>query len=172
MKKGKQNKKENNFAFIDGQNLYMQTDWNIDFKRFRVYLKDKFKVVDAYYFLGFKKEESDLYVSLQKAGFILMFNDRNENLESEKKGNVDTNLVFEVMKNLIEEDFDKVAVVSGDGDYKRMIDYLIEKDRFRVLLTPTNNVSSLYRQIEKNFVSKIDNLRRKIEYKRKKSRRD
>ncbi|MFH0846149.1 MAG: NYN domain-containing protein [Patescibacteria group bacterium] len=165
-------KNENNYAFIDGQNLYMQTEWDIDFKRFRVYLKDKFQVSDAYYFLGFEGKESKLYVGLQKAGFILMFNDRGENLESEKKGNVDTNLVFEVMKNLIDEDFGKVIVVSGDGDYKRMIDYLIEKDRFKTLLVPTNNVSSLYRQIEKSFVSKIDYLRNKIEYKRKRSHRD
>ncbi len=62
--------KENNFAFIDGQNLYLQTNWDIDFKRLRVYLKDKFNINEAYYFLGFKKEESNLYVGLQKAGFI------------------------------------------------------------------------------------------------------
>ncbi|MFH1402582.1 MAG: NYN domain-containing protein [Patescibacteria group bacterium] len=165
-------KKENNYAFIDGQNLHLQTEWKIDFERLRIYLKDKFNVVDAYYFLGFKGNEERLYRNLQKAGFILVFNERGENLQSEKKGNIDTNLVFEVMKSLIEDDFDKIMIISGDGDYRRVIDYLIEKKKFRMLLVPSNNVSSLYNSIGKKFVSKIDNARNKIEYKRKKSHRD
>ena len=43
-----------NIAFIDAQNLYLGTQsdaWNIDFQRFRVYLKDKFQVEEAYFFL-------------------------------------------------------------------------------------------------------------------------
>jgi len=33
-----------NYAFIDGQNLYLaiqKSGWKLDFKRFRVYLKEK-----------------------------------------------------------------------------------------------------------------------------------
>lgn len=36
-----------NIAFIDAQNLYLWTlseKWQVDFKRFRIYLRDKFKV--------------------------------------------------------------------------------------------------------------------------------
>ena len=40
--------------------------------------------------------------------------------KSTKKGNVDTDIVFEIMKNLIDNKrFDKVVIVSGDGDYKK-----------------------------------------------------
>jgi len=49
-----ENKEEENIAFIDGQNLHMGTaseNWQIDFKRFRIYLKDKFKIKRVYYFL-------------------------------------------------------------------------------------------------------------------------
>ena len=64
-----------NIAFIDGQNLFLGTaedNWSIDFKRFRVYLNDKFKVKEAYYFFGYLSEDQqDLYNMLQKAGFIL-----------------------------------------------------------------------------------------------------
>ena len=114
------NKKENNIAFIDGQNLQMGLDWNFHYKSFRQYLKDKYNIVDAYYFLGYKNDEKDLYENLQKSGFILIFNLKGENLVSDKKGNIDVILTFTAMKKLFEEnqEFDKIILVSGDGDYK------------------------------------------------------
>ena len=47
--------KNNNLAFIDGQNLYMETNsekpkWEVDLFKFREYLLKKYKVKDAYYF--------------------------------------------------------------------------------------------------------------------------
>jgi len=45
---------ENNIAFIDGQNLHLGTSsegWNIDFRRFRIYLKEKLQIEEAYFFL-------------------------------------------------------------------------------------------------------------------------
>ncbi|MBU4374995.1 NYN domain-containing protein [Patescibacteria group bacterium] len=72
-------KKENNFAFVDGQNLHMGTKsedpaWQVDFFKFREYLKKKYNVTRAYYFLGFTiDEKSDLYDKIQESGFILKF---------------------------------------------------------------------------------------------------
>jgi hypothetical protein len=43
----------NNYCFIDGQNLHLGTleeGWKIDTKKFRIYLKDKYKANNAYYF--------------------------------------------------------------------------------------------------------------------------
>ena len=124
-----------NIAFIDGQNLYSgikEVGFNIDHKKFRIYLKDKYKIDEVYYFLGFiKDEENPLYTNLQKAGFIVVFRKHSEMLAGNKKGNVDTDIVFEVMKSLIEEkDLGKILLVSGDGDYYKMVKYLIEKDKF------------------------------------------
>ena len=68
---------KNNIAFIDGQNLHLGTTeskWKIDHYKFRIYLKDKYHVSEAYYFLGYiKEEQQDLYNNLQKAGFIVLF---------------------------------------------------------------------------------------------------
>jgi hypothetical protein len=74
----------------------------IDYTRFRIYLKDKYKISKAYYFLRFREKENNLYEKLQEAGFILVFNLKGEHLKSAKKGNVDTNIVFHVMKKIIE----------------------------------------------------------------------
>jgi len=94
--------KEKNIAFIDGQNLYLGTNGYIDAKKFRIYLKDKYNIEEAYYFLGYIIEkEQDLYDNLQKFDYILSFREHSPLLKAKKKGNVDTDIVFSVMKKLL-----------------------------------------------------------------------
>jgi hypothetical protein len=54
------------------------------------------------------------------------------------------------MKSLIDEkdDFEKIILVSGDGDYKNVVDYLIKKERFLKILFPNRKFSSsLYKKL-------------------------
>jgi len=107
----------NNIAFIDGQNLHLwlqSESRDIDLKKFRIFLKDKFDIQEAYYFLGFVSEDQqELYNSLQRAGFIVSFREHSSALKWKKKGNVDVDIVFEIMKKIIEKDvFDKIVLVS------------------------------------------------------------
>lgn len=147
-------KTTNNRAFIDGQNLRLGTtnakpSWTIDLKRFRVFLMEKYKVQQAYYFMGaYDPKNQDLYNALQNYGYVVVFREHAGTSLSHKKGNVDTDIVFEIMRELVEqEDFDKVILVSGDGDYWRMVDYLIRKDKFEKLLVPNvAKLSSLYKK--------------------------
>jgi hypothetical protein len=47
---------EKNYAFIDSQNVNLairDQGWKLDWKRFRIYLKDKYKVEKVYLFIGF-----------------------------------------------------------------------------------------------------------------------
>ncbi len=135
------------FAFIDGQNLYQGILWAIDYCKFRTYLKDKYGITKAYYFLWFREQENALYEKLQEAWFILVFNLKWEHLKSSKKWNVDTNIVFQVMKKLLEQDMDHAMLISGDGDYKMMVDYLIQKAKFIKVLCPNLKfASSLYKK--------------------------
>lgn len=93
-----------NQAFIDGQNLYMNTKafgWGVDFTRFRVYLHEKYDAEIAYYFLGAVDEnQQKLYENIQKAGFILTFREHSQSMIGKKKGNVDTDIVFTVMEKI------------------------------------------------------------------------
>jgi uncharacterized LabA/DUF88 family protein len=75
-----------------------------------------------------------------------------------QKGNVDTDIVFEIMKNLVENiDFDKIILISGDGDYKKLVDYLIGKNRFKRILFPNGDkASSLYNKLDNKFKLSID----------------
>ncbi len=162
--------KVNNLAFIDGQNLYLgakQDNWSIDLTKLRIYLKDKYGILEAYYFLGYLQDENnDLYKEIQKAGFIVLFKKHNQYAVSKKKGNVDSDIVFEVMKNLIDnKDFNKVVLVSGDGDYIKLVDYLKAKGKFKKILFPNKMyASALYKKLGNEYFSYLgrDDIKNKI----------
>ena len=151
-----------NLALIDGQNLHLGTTkngWKINFSRFRTYLRDKYNIAEALYFLGYVDEQyQDLYSSLQRAGFIVCFREHHSALKATKKGNVDTDIVFEAMKVIIErQDIARILIVSGDGDYKKLVDYLIKKDRFEKLLFPNKQfASSLYKRLSPKYFDYLE----------------
>ncbi len=173
MNKNSNKQKHKNLAFIDGQNLYMGTScdqdnaWRIDFKKFRIYLKNKYNVEKAYYYLGFIIDKNqELYNMIQEAGFILVFREHNSAMVGKKKGNVDTDIVFAIMKKIYkQDDFNKIVMVSGDGDYKMLVDFLIEEGRFEKILFPNRKfASSLYNKIHLRFKAHLDDdgIKRKI----------
>lgn len=167
-------KKENNIAFIDWQNLHLWTHsehWKINFDRFRTYLRDKFQVNEAYYFLWFiSEDEQDLYNQLQKAWFIVIFREHSSQLKWKKKWNVDVDIVFEIMKRIMEnKDFYKIVLVSWDWDYIKIVKYLIQKNLLKKILFPNSKYSSLYKEIKSNFWINLSlkDIKAKIEYKKK-----
>jgi uncharacterized LabA/DUF88 family protein len=148
--------------------------WSADLARFRVYLKDKYHVEKAYYYLGHVQEGStfeDLYDEIQAAGFILKFREHNSAMSGKKKGNVDSDIIFSIMKRLYQkEEFDKIVLVSGDGDYKMLVDFLIEENRLEKILFPKRKyASSLYKAIGATHYSDLSQpgLREKIAKKEK-----
>ncbi len=166
---------EKNYAFVDGQNLYFGTTkadkkWNVDLFRFRVYLEKKYNIAKAYYFLGFTNEEhQDLYDRIQEAGFILKFREHSSVMLGKKKGNVDSDIIFFIMKKLYQQDdFDNIILVSGDGDYKMLVDFLIKEKRFKKILFPNKRfASSLYKKITRVYYGNLEDLKNKIEYKKR-----
>lgn len=105
----------------------------------------------------------NLCYNLQKAGFIVQFKKHHHKLKSLKKGNVDTDIVFLIMRHIIEEDFDNIVLVSGDGDYKRLVDYLIKKNKFERILFPNRKfASSLYKKMEHKYYSYISSFKQKV----------
>jgi uncharacterized LabA/DUF88 family protein len=163
-----------NIAFIDGQNLHMGTAklkigaWRIDSAKFREYLLKKYKVDIAYYFLGYLDENCrKIYTTLQEAGFVLIFREHNSAMIGKKKGNVDADIIFEIMQKLYKkEEFEKVVLVSGDGDYKKLVDFLIEENKFFKILFPNKKFrSSLYKELGNEYSVCLDypDIRKKIE---------
>lgn len=90
---------QQNYAFIDGQNLYRSVKnqgWVLDDRRFRQYLADKYYIAKAFLFIGHIPTNADLYKSLQEYGFILIFKPILE-IKGKVEGNVDAELVLQTM---------------------------------------------------------------------------
>ena len=95
------------YAFIDSQNLNLGTSkniyknrkliykgWKLDYKKFRQYLTDKFRVKKAYLFIGYIKQNRYLYQSLKSSGYELIFKPTVKDSQGKPKGNVDAELVL------------------------------------------------------------------------------
>lgn len=163
--------REKNIAFIDGQNLHLSTQSDkrkIDMNKFRVYLRDKFNVTEAYYFLWYiSEEEQDLYTMLQNAWFIVLFREHTSTLKGTKKWNVDVDIVFEIMKRVHEtKDFDKIVLVSGDGDYVKLVKRLIQHQLLKKIIFPNKQYSSLYDDIRTQYGMTLwtPEIKKKIRY--------
>jgi len=161
----------NNYAFIDSQNLNLgvkSQGWKLDWRKFRQYLRNKYNVSKAYLFIGLVAGNEGLYAFLQECGYILIFKPTLDRQVGEKiiiKGNVDAELVLHTMIEF--NNYDKAIIVSGDGDFHCLIEYLEGKKKLLKILTPTKHYSSLLRKFNnKNYIIRIDLLKGSLEQKK------
>ena len=163
------NKKENNYAFIDSQNLYLGVQslgWKLDYGRFRVYLKEKYNISVAYLFIGYIPENQDLYSSLQAVGYVLVFKPTLPNRNGEVKGNVDADLVLQAMIDYSK--YNKAVIVTSDGDFYSLIKYLYKNDKLERVISPYIKTCSVLLKITaKEKIIFMENLQKKLEYKEK-----
>ena len=146
------------YVFIDSQNLnlgVMSLGWKLDFMKFRQYLGDKYKVSDALLFLGYIKTNKKLYDFLNMAGYQLIFKQVVQ-IKGKIKGNVDAELIVWTMKSIYEGICDKAIIVSGDGDFAVLADFLLEKDKLLKFIVPNYRTMSV-------LIKKIFIKRRKME---------
>ena len=159
--------RENNFAFIDSNNLYLaikDLGWSLDYSHFRKYLKEKYQVAKAYMFIGFVEKHKDLYKSLQEKGYILIFKPTLVYKDGSTKGNCDAELVLQAMIDL--KGYDKAVLVTGDGDFFCLIDYLIKQRKFKKLLVPNQKkYSALLKSIPSEYLAFVSELKNKVAYK-------
>ena len=160
-------KKESNFAFIDSQNLNLSIraqGWVLDYKKFRKYLEDKYSVTKAFLFLGYVPQNQDLYTSLQESGYIVIFKPTLTLPNGKVKGNVDAELVLHTMVEY--QRYDKALLVTGDGDFYCLVDYLIKQEKLLKLMVPNEKkFSSLFRKVMSHVVF-MNNLKEKLEYRK------
>jgi len=157
--------KANNYAFIDSQNLNLSIraqGWVLDFARFRVYLADKYGIAKAFIFVGYLSENQPLCSSLQKDGYSMVFKPTLLLPEGGVKGNVDAELVLHAMIEYA--NYNKALIVTGDGDFYCLVEYLLKQDKLLNLMIPNQKkYSSLYRLIRPEIVF-MNDLRGKLEY--------
>ena len=159
----------NNYAFIDSQNLNLgiqKLGWKLDYKKFRVYLAEKYDVQKAYIFIGFVALNQKLYDRLQESGFLLKFKPTIPDEDGKIKGNVDADMVLSTMIEW--SNFQKAVIVSSDGDFYSLVTHLYEHDKLETVLSPDKEeCSSLLKQTAKEKIHFMGNLRGKLEYKKR-----
>lgn len=130
---------KNNIAYVDGANLHKaseQLSWGLDYARLRVWLTEKYGVKQAYLFIGFISKNKKLYTYLQEAGFTLIFKEVTYYGKGKVKGNCDADLIVKVMRDAYENILEKAVIITSDGDYATLIAFLIEKQKFEIVLSP------------------------------------
>jgi len=158
-------KKQKVYAFIDSQNLNLgvrSQGWNLDFGRFRTYLLTKYGVTKTYLFIGYVAGNQPLYTYLQNIGYICVFKPTLEvkvGRETKIKGNVDAELVLHAMIQY--QRYNKAIIVSGDGDFHCLIEYLEGKGKLAKVVVPNKHFSSLLRKYAK-YILVLSPLKEKL----------
>ena len=157
-------KASNNFAFVDTQNVHLSIrsqGWSVDWKRFRIYLREKYGVSKAYLFIGFVDGNTRLYEKLQEAGFILIFKPVLKYKDGTVKGNVDAELVLQAMIQF--PNYEKAVIVTGDGDFYCLVQYLLESNKLETVLVPNQHrYSALLKKFAKKHIAFMNQLKSKI----------
>jgi uncharacterized LabA/DUF88 family protein len=157
------------YAFIDSQNLNLaikSLGWELDFRKFRVYLKDKYRVEKAYLFIGNVPGNEQLYKSLQEFGYILIF--KPTLLVKSKgiiKGNCDAELVLHCM--LEYKNYSKAIIISGDGDFYCLVEYLEKKGKLLKIGIPNQDRYSALLRKYNEYMFYINKLKNKLEHKKR-----
>ena len=129
-----------NLAYIDGANLYKGVEelgWKLDYKRFRTWLYEKYKVKKAFIFIGMIPKYKNIYTDLQECGFTLVFKEVvYDDKTGKPKGNCDADLVLRAARDTYESDFGKTIIVASDGDYASLVEFLKEKGQLGTILSP------------------------------------
>ncbi len=150
---------KNNFAFIDSQNLHLgvkSQGWNLDWRKFRQYLRNKYNVEKAFLFIGYKPGNEALYTQSQQMGYLVILKPTLELPDGSVKGNVDAELVLHTMIEL--KNYEKAIIISGDGDFHCLVEYLVQKQKLLLILTPNKHYSRIFKEFS-SFILRIDRLK-------------
>lgn len=158
-------------AYIDASNLkfgIQQSNWELDYKAFRAWLRDKFSVSRAILFMGLIPDNTELYNYLQSIGYDISFKPTITSKKGKTKGNVDGELILRIAKDFYENGLECAVLVAGDGDYHCIVEFLKEKDVFVSIVSPNKKYLSLLLKRTNVPIVILDDFIRKLETKMKK----
>lgn len=157
-----------NYAFIDSINLHLGTikdqGWPLDTRKFMTYLKQKFFVTKAFYFMGYIHTHQHLYTKLQHDGYILIHKPVHYLPGGLIKGNVDTELVLQAMIEF--PNYDQAVIVSGDGDFACLATHLSRKHKLKNIIIPNAYKYSPFLSSFAQYHIYLTEQREKLEYKK------
>lgn len=132
-------------VYIDGNNLYRgakELGYLIDYKKFRGWLRQKYGAENIYLFIGLVPTRIKFYEHLQECGFILIFK-QTISFEGVIKGNCDAELVLKTVFDFYTKAFDKCIIISGDGDFGCLVEFLESNNVLGGIISPDENKCSI-----------------------------
>lgn len=164
-------RKKKIFAFIDATNIIYGADdhgWRMDYKKLAVFLATRFGVKKILYYAGVDNQnlkQLNFYEKLQDFGYSLRLIPVKTFSDGKKKADVDSRMTFEMMLHL--SFYDEVIVMTGDGDYYWVLEYLKRiKKRVVLLSFPSHTARELKVLFAGDFMD-LNDIKTNLEFKNK-----
>ena len=138
----------------------------MDFKKLYNYLISRYKAKAVYYYAGVDNKnikQLGFYNKLRDFGYKLRLVPVKIFSDGQKKADVDSRMTFEIMK--LQKKFNEAIIMTGDGDYYWVLEYLIKSKKTVKLVSYNRNTArELKKLFGKNFVN-MEDIRYQIERK-------
>lgn len=161
-------------VFCDNSNLYhayQKYGWQVDFEKFRKFISQYCDLEFINFYIVIPAKNDIVYHGTQKfLNKVKPFvNIKEKELKYipargrvEKKGNMDIEIVLDVVRNI--DDIDVVIVMSGDSDFYELHNYVIkDKNKNIIFMGHAENMAWELRQCRHIYLNRI---RDAIEFKR------
>ncbi len=175
--------KRGNYAFIDNQNLNLgiqKLGWKLSWRKFHDYLRKNYGVDKAFMFIGYMPDHEELYTHMHDLGYFVVLKPTldmrkmpiegapepepeqpGDDKKPAVKGNVDAELVLYAIKEM--PNYNKAIVVSGDGDFFSLVEYLAQQGKLQNIMAPNWQYSSLLKPFDE-YIIRLDKFRRQLSY--------
>ena len=133
-------------VYIDVQNVHTATKklwWLIDWQRFFVYIKEKYKPDIIYYAVWYVPKYQDFYANLESIGYTLLLKKTLILPDGTIKGNVDIDIAIQAMLDLCRNWLQQAYLITNDGDYyNTLVKRLLDEWVFSGLIVPDSLTAS------------------------------
>lgn len=148
-----------NILYIDAANLIMtcrDLKLQYDIKFLLKYLKDRYRLTHCIYFTAKLTSLTQDYELLQSLGIEVVF--KKIYYEGDRaKANCDVQIANRITADVLGDEVDKVFLLSGDGDFAALLDYVKDKNKVAHVIGVTKyKTSKLLKEKRKFNVSFID----------------
>jgi len=157
------------YVFIDASNIIYgcsNQGWKMDFQKLIKYLKERFEAKKVFYFAGLdpeNKKQLGFYEKLQEFGYILRLVPLKTFSDGSRKGDVDSRMTFEIMRHF--KNYDQVIVLTGDGDYYWVLEYLLEQGKNLKVLSFRKRTAREIKRLTGEDFTDLSRLRKMLEFK-------
>ncbi len=164
-------------VYIDLANLTIETkkrNEEIDFHKFYIWLKGKYKPENIFIFTGFLEKYNSIYEENKKIGYKYIFKEAIFNKEEAKiKANCDVDISIKGTVDTIENNLSEAILITSDGDFASLVKFWKERGVLVKIISPSdpNRCSYLLKKDNNSvtYIKQVISLIRKEELKNEKA---